>query len=188
MGIPLYVFCCFSYFFFVLNFCPFDSYVFHCVSPWVFPVWDSLCFLSLSEWFLSHIRDVFDYNLFKYFLWPFLLSCPSGSPVMQMLVHWMLSQRSLICNSGFFILLSLFFSVAVIFTTLSSTSLIHSSTSVTLLLIPTSVFFILGILLFILICLFFKSSSSLLHTSFPRLPPPFFFWLFRMSPTAYGGS
>ena len=51
MGIPLYIFCCFSYFFFVLNFCPFDLYVFHCVSPWVFPVWDSLCFLSLSDSF-----------------------------------------------------------------------------------------------------------------------------------------
>ena len=36
-------------------------------------MWDSLCFLELINYFLSHIREVFDYNLFKYFLWSFLI-------------------------------------------------------------------------------------------------------------------
>ena len=31
-----------------------------------------LYFLDLSEYFLSHVRDVFSYNLFKYFLMPLL--------------------------------------------------------------------------------------------------------------------
>ena len=35
---------------------------------WVQPVWLSLGFLELGGHFLSHIREVFDYNLFKYFL------------------------------------------------------------------------------------------------------------------------
>ena len=43
-----------------------------CVSPWIYPVWDSLCFLDLIDYFPSHIREVFNYNLFKYFLNPFL--------------------------------------------------------------------------------------------------------------------
>ena len=32
----------------------------------------SLCFLDLSEWFLSHVKEVFSYYLFKYFPWSFL--------------------------------------------------------------------------------------------------------------------
>ena len=43
-----------------------------CVFPKVNPVWDSLGFLDLTDYFLSHVREVFDYNLFKYFLRPFL--------------------------------------------------------------------------------------------------------------------
>ena len=40
-----------------------------CVSPWIYPVWDSLRFLDFN--FISHIMEVFNYNLFKYFLSPF---------------------------------------------------------------------------------------------------------------------
>ena len=43
-----------------------------CVPPYVHPVWDYLCFLDLSECFLSHVREVFGYNIFKYVLRPFL--------------------------------------------------------------------------------------------------------------------
>ena len=43
------------------------------VSPGVSPGWDSLCFLSLGDYFLFHIIEVFNSNLFKYFLRPFLL-------------------------------------------------------------------------------------------------------------------
>ena len=50
------------------------------VSPWIYPVWDSLCFLDLIEYFLSHVGEVFDYILFKYFLRPFLFLFFFGNP------------------------------------------------------------------------------------------------------------
>ena len=49
--------------FFAFNFCQFDYYVSRRVSPWVYPAWDSLCFLDLGGYFLSYVREVFDYNL-----------------------------------------------------------------------------------------------------------------------------
>ena len=42
------------------------------VLPWVYSVWDSLGFLDLGGYFLSHFREVFDYYLLKYFLVTFL--------------------------------------------------------------------------------------------------------------------
>ena len=42
------------------------------VSPWVYPVWDSLGFLDLGDYFLPHFREVFNYYLLKYFLMVFL--------------------------------------------------------------------------------------------------------------------
>ena len=42
------------------------------VSPWVYPVWDYPGFLDLSEYFLPHFREVFDYYLLMYFLIAFL--------------------------------------------------------------------------------------------------------------------
>ena len=77
----------------------------------------TLPFLDLGGCFLSHVREVFDYNLFKYFSRSFL-SSPSGTPMMQMLVRLMLSQRSLRVSSFFFIYIyyfpfSLFVSVYV---------------------------------------------------------------------------
>ena len=42
------------------------------VSPWVYPVWDSLGFLGLGDYFLPHFREVFNYYLLKYFLMVFL--------------------------------------------------------------------------------------------------------------------
>ena len=44
-----------------------------CVSPWVYPVWDSLCLLDSIDYFLFHVGEIFKYNLFKNFLIPFLL-------------------------------------------------------------------------------------------------------------------
>ena len=32
----------------------------------------TLCFLDLGGYFLSHVKEVFDCNLFGYFLWSFL--------------------------------------------------------------------------------------------------------------------
>ena len=44
-----------------------------CVSPWVYPLWDSLCLLDLiKDYFLFHVGEVFNYNLFKNFLIHFL--------------------------------------------------------------------------------------------------------------------
>ena len=133
------------------------------VSPCVYPVWDSLCFLDLIDYFLSHVREVFDYNLFKCFLRPFLFFF--WDPYNRMLVCLMLSQKSLRLSSILFILYSLFCLVAVISTILSSNSLIRSSASVILLLIPSSVFLISVIVLFITVYLFFSSSRSLLNIS-----------------------
>ena len=42
------------------------------VSPWIYPVWDSLCLLSLFDYFLFHVGEIFNYNLFKNVLIPFL--------------------------------------------------------------------------------------------------------------------
>ena len=41
-------------------------------SPWIYPMSDSLAFLGLGGYFLSNVREVFNYNLFKYFLIQFL--------------------------------------------------------------------------------------------------------------------
>ena len=71
---------------------------------------------------------------------------------MWMLMHLMLSQRSLRLSSFLFILYPIFCSEAVISTILSSMSFTHASASVILLWIPVSV-------LFISLCLFFSSCS-----------------------------
>ena len=42
------------------------------VSPWVYPVWDSLGFLNLGDYFVPHFREVFNYYCLKYFLMLFL--------------------------------------------------------------------------------------------------------------------
>ena len=110
------------------------------VLPWVYPVWDSLGFLDLNGYFLPHFREVFNYYL-KHFLMPFL-SGSSGTPMIQMLGHLTLSQRSLRLSSLLLILFSFFFSTSFISTILSSTSLILSSASVTLLLVPSRVLLI----------------------------------------------
>ena len=56
-----------------------------------FVLYGTLHFLNLTDYFLSHIREVFDYNHFR----PFLLLCPSGANIMQILMHLILSQKSL---------------------------------------------------------------------------------------------
>ena len=43
------------------------------VSPWVYPVLDSLGFLDLCDDFLPHFRDVFSYYLLECLLMAFLL-------------------------------------------------------------------------------------------------------------------
>ena len=146
------------------------------VSPWVYPVWDSLVFLDLGDYFLPHFREVFNYYLLKYFLMVFLLSSSSGTPMIRMLgcltlsqrclrlfsfllilfsfilSHLFLpfSQRSLRLSSFLLIHFSFFLSDSFISTILSSTSLILSSASVILLFVPSRVLFISFIALFII--------------------------------------
>ena len=82
----------FYYFIFVFNFHHFDYYVFQCVPPWVYPAWDSFCFLDLGTFpILGNFSAIISSNIFS---GPFYLSS-SGTPIMRMLVHLMLSQRSL---------------------------------------------------------------------------------------------
>ena len=76
MGVPLYVICCFlllDFNIFSLSLiCQFDYCVSQHVPPWVYPALHSLCFLDLGDCFLSHVREIFSYFLFKYFLRFFL--------------------------------------------------------------------------------------------------------------------
>ena len=83
MGFPLYATCCFSLAAFnILSLClVFVSLIsirFWCVSPLVYPVWDSLCLLDLIDYFLFHVGEIFNYNLFKNFFIAFFSS--SGTP------------------------------------------------------------------------------------------------------------
>ena len=111
-----------------------------------------LCFLDLSDCFLSPMKQFFSYYLSSYFLRPFI--SPSGTPIMLMLVHLMLSQRSLRLSSFFFILFSLLFSKAVISVILSSSSLNHSLFCHWFLL----VYFSFQVLYCSSVCFFFRSS------------------------------
>ena len=62
----------FLIFYLCLYFRQFDYFVSWYVPPWVHPTWDSVCFLDLVDYFLSLVREVFSYYLFKYFLGSFL--------------------------------------------------------------------------------------------------------------------
>ena len=119
--------------------------------------------MTVSFPMLGKFSAIISSNIFS---GPFSPSPPSGTRIMRMLVHLMLSQRSLRLSSFLYIPFSLFCSAAVISTILSSGSLVHSSVSVILLLIPSSVFFISVIVLFTSVCFFFSySRSSLLNIS-----------------------
>ena len=144
IGTPLYVICCFSLAAFnIFNlYLIFDSLINMYLGLFLlgFILYGTLCYLDLIDYFLSQILDVFNYNFFNYFLSYFLFSSSSGTPIVWIVVCLMLSQRSLGLSSMLFILFSLFFSVVVISTILSSRSLILSSASVFLLLIPSREF------------------------------------------------
>ena len=118
------------------------------VPPWVYPVWDSLGFLDLGDYFLPHFREVFNYYLLKYFLIVFLFvffwdSCDLNVGAFHIVLE--VSEIVLISFNSFFFFLLCF----IYFTILSSTSLILSSASV-LLLVPSRVSLISFIALFIL--------------------------------------
>ena len=89
----------------VFNLYYFDYYVSQCVPLWVYPAWDSLYFLDFVDYSFSHVREVFNYYLFKYFL-GFFLFFSSKIPIIQVLVCLLLSQISFRFSSLFFILYS----------------------------------------------------------------------------------
>ena len=163
MGFPLYVTCCFflvafNSLYLCLVFVSLINYVSWHVSPWLYPVWDSLCLLDLTDYFLFQVGEIFNYNRFKTFLIPFLfLTSSSGNPIIQMLVCLIWSQRSLRLSLALFILFTLVCSSEVISTILSSSSLIHSFASDILLLFHSRVF------LTSVIVLLFLYAYSLTH-------------------------
>ena len=78
------------------------------VSPWVYPVWDSLGVLDLGGYFLPILGKFSTIISSSIFPWPFFLSSPSGTPMTQMLGCLTLSQRSLKLSSFLLIPFSLF--------------------------------------------------------------------------------
>src|SRR5574340_862104 len=93
------------------------------------------------DYFLFHVGEIFNYNLFKNFLITFLFSSSSGTPTLQMLVCLILSQRSLRLSSDLFILLTLFCSSEVIYHFIFQLTICSSALDI-LLLIPSTVFLI----------------------------------------------
>ena len=76
MGIPLCAICFFFLLLLIFVLCVWSLLIWLIcvlgVSPWVYPIWDSLGFLDLGDYFLPHVREVFKYYLLKYFLMVFL--------------------------------------------------------------------------------------------------------------------
>ena len=122
-----------------------------------------MCLLDLIISFamLGKFSTIISSKIFSY---PFIFYSSSGTPIIQMLVCLILSQRSLRISSVLFILFTLYCSSEVISTILSSSSLIHSSASDILLLIPSRVFLIsvivLSLYVYSLILLFQFSSVA----------------------------
>ena len=76
IGFPLYVTCCFSLAAFnILSLClVFVSLVSRCLGAFLlgFILYGTLCLLDLIDYFLFQVGGIFNYNLFKNFLIPFL--------------------------------------------------------------------------------------------------------------------
>ena len=102
----------------------------------------SWTWLTISFSMLGKFSTIISSKIFSYL---FFFSSSSGTPVIQMLVHLILSQRSLRLSSVLFILFTLFCSSEAISTILSASPLIRSSASDILLLFPSRVFLILVI-------------------------------------------
>ena len=136
------------------------------VSPWVYPVWDSLSFLDLIDYFLFHVGGISTIISSKNFSYPFFFSSSSETPIIQMLVCLILSQRSLRLSSVLFILFTLFCSSEVISTILSSSSLIHFLLQIFCYWFLLELLLISVIVLFVSVCLFFNSFRSLLIDSY----------------------
>ena len=109
MGVPLFI-CHFSLVAFnILSLSLiFVNFIAMCLSVFLlgFILPGTMCFLVFGDYFLSHVRGVYSNYLFKCFLRSFLSLFSSETPIIQMLVCLMLSQRSLSLCSFLFILFS----------------------------------------------------------------------------------
>ena len=135
------------------------------INPSVYPVWDSLHLLDLIDYFLFHVGEIFNHNLFKIFLIPFLFLFFFWDPYNSNGCAFDIVPEVCEMILSSFHSFSLFCSSEVISTVLSSSSLIHSFASDILLLISSRVFSISVVVLFVSVCLFFNSSRSLLINS-----------------------
>ena len=170
MGIPLWVICYFPLAAF--NICSlcliFINLINMCLGVFCLgfilfgTLWVSWTWVAISFPILGKFPTIISSSIFS---WPFFLSFSSGTPRIQMLGCFTLSQRSLRFSSFILILFSFFLSASFISTILYSTSLILSSAWVILLLVPSRELFISFIVLFIIHWLFFISSRSLLNFS-----------------------
>ena len=112
MGIPLCVICCFSLAAFnicslclifvnLINMC---LEVFHLGFSLFGTLWVSWTWVTISFPILGKFSTIISSSIFS---WPFFLSSSSGTPMIQMLGHLTLSQRSLRLSS--FLLIHFFF-------------------------------------------------------------------------------
>ena len=132
MGIPLFVICCSSLAAFNIFslFLIFDSLSNMCLGMFHlgFILYGTLCaswtWLTISFPMVGKFSTISSSNIFSD---TFFFSSSFETPIIQMLVHLMLSQRSLRLSSILYILFSLFCSAVVISTILSSRSLICRS-------------------------------------------------------------
>ena len=91
------------------------------VSPWNYPLWNSLSFLDLGDYFFPISRKFSTIISSSIFSWSFFLSS-SGTPMIRMLEHLILSWRSLRLSSFLLIHFSFFLFDSFISTILSSTN------------------------------------------------------------------
>ena len=89
-----------------LSFPHFNYCVSWCVPLWLI-LWGTLCFLDLGDYFLSSVMEILLLCL-HICSQPFSLSSHSGTPVMWILFHLTLPQRSFILCSFLFIPFSFF--------------------------------------------------------------------------------
>ena len=125
---------------------------------------------GLINYFLFHIGEIFNYNLFKKFLIPFLFLFfwdPYNSNIVALDIVSEVSETILSSFHSF----TLFCSSELISTILSSSSLIRSSASAILLLIPSRVFLTSVIVLFVFAYVFFNSSAESLQSCLTLCDP-----------------
>ena len=166
MGFPLYVTCCFSLAAFnILSLClVFISLISLCLLGFI--LYGTLCASWTWSTFLFLFGEIFNYNLFKKFLIPFLFLfsfwVPYNSNFSAFDIVPEVSEAILSSFHSFYFILPF----RSCFHHLTSSSLICSFASDILQLIPSSIFLTSVIVLFVAACLFFNFSRSLLIDSY----------------------